>query len=163
LDIIIAITNAFLKNLNRQFSSPYLASKFMLLLLFKIFIAHKVVELFSCTHCFEVRDFLLKLLSLLDRVSAHQASLDTSTKPHLHQIIKTPKTNTKTPKTPSIHLFQDLFSKNKHQNTKNTNKNNYYSAIFRSKPSFQARLAKKSPQITSFQLKFSICVQFTQN
>jgi len=71
----------------------------------------------TVSEIFEVRDFSLNSLSLLDRVSAHQAPTDTSTEPHPHQIIKNIETNTK--------------------NTKNN-------SIFRSKPSTQARLAKNS-------------------
>jgi len=102
LIINIITINTILKNLNQQFSFSYLALKFILLLLFNISIAYKVVELFSCTHCiwsFEVCDFSLNFLSLLDRVSAHQAPTDISTESHSHQIIKNIKTNIKTPKT----------------------------------------------------------------
>jgi len=53
----------------------------------------------TVSEIFEVHDFSLNFLSLLGRVSAHQALTDTSTEPHSHQITKNIETNTKTPKT----------------------------------------------------------------
>jgi len=75
----------------------------------------------------------LNFASLLDKISAQQASKDTSTEAHTHQ---NTKNNQNTSKTLQKHHFN--------------NKNNYLPAIFRSKPSTQARLAKNSPQLHHF-------------
>ena len=71
----------------------------LLLLLFDIFIAYKVVELFSCTSCiesFEVYIFSFNFVSLLDRIFMQQSSKDISTKSHTWQNIKNIKNITKT-------------------------------------------------------------------
>jgi len=69
----------------------------------------------TVSEIFEVCDFLLNFLSLLDRVSVHQASTDISTESYSHQIIKTSK------QTPKHQKQQSFPLKIKHSDQISTN------------------------------------------
>ena len=98
-DINIVTLNAFLKILNQQSFLHQSFLEFILLLLFDIFIVHKVVELFSCISCIESSEVCIlsfNFVSLFDRIFMQQSSKDISTEPHTCQNIKNIKNITKT-------------------------------------------------------------------